>query len=83
MIMLSYKTKAMGFLGGKNGSNCAIGNGSVNGVGNGHGRGSMNGGMGDAQGKMMAQLHEGLLTILGALRNYSIAYEAMGGMRGM
>lgn len=36
-----------------------------------------------AQMKMLAQLYSGLQLVLEALRNYSIAYEALGGMRGM
>lgn len=31
--------------------------------------------------KLLGRLEEGLYMILGALRNYSIAYEALGGMR--
>lgn len=33
--------------------------------------------------KLLGQLSEGLQMILGALKNYSVAYEALGGMRGM
>jgi hypothetical protein len=54
MIMLSYKTRAMGF-----------------GDGNGNG----------AAGRLLGQLHEGLQLVLDALRNYSLAYEALGGQR--
>ena len=33
--------------------------------------------------RLLAQLHEGLQMVLDALRNYSMAYEALSGMRGM
>ena len=33
--------------------------------------------------KLLGQLSEGLQMILAALKNYSIAYEALGGMRGL
>ena len=33
--------------------------------------------------KLLGQLSEGLQMVLGAIRNYSIAYEALGGMSGM
>jgi hypothetical protein len=59
MIMLSYKTKAMSFVG------------------------DMSNGQDSPAMKMLAQLHDGLQMILAALKNYSIAYEALGGMRGM
>lgn len=59
LIMLSYKTKAMGFAGT----------------------------LGDTKGesalKLLAQLSEGLQMVLGAVKNYSIAYEAFGGMTSM
>ena len=55
MIMLSYKTRAMGF---------GLGEGS-----------------GGAAGRLLGQLSEGLGMILDALKNYSIAYEALGGQR--
>lgn len=60
MIMLSYKTKAMGF---------------INEVGN---EGKYN-----PTARLLAQLQEGLQLVLDALENYSMAYEALGGMRGM
>lgn len=53
MIMLGYKTRAMGF----------GGNGSV------------------AAERLLGQLQEGLGLVLEALRNYSSAYEALGGQR--
>ncbi|CZT11182.1 related to C6 finger domain protein [Rhynchosporium graminicola] len=68
LIMLSYKTKAMGFAGHLNNNNeTAPGS---------RGEGKEN----HAQ-KLLAQLSEALNMILSALRNYSIAYEALGGMR--
>jgi hypothetical protein len=58
MIMLSYKTRAMGFAG-------------LEGIG------------GDEHvERLLGQLLEGLELVLNALRNYGIAYEALGGMRG-
>ncbi|EPE30812.1 hypothetical protein GLAREA_03779 [Glarea lozoyensis ATCC 20868] len=57
MIMLSYKTRAMGFAG-------------LDGVG----------GEQHVE-RLLGQLQEGLELVLNALRNYSIAYEALGGMR--
>lgn len=60
MIMLCYKTRAMGFIG-------ALGS---------EGKDS-------PSARLLAQLHEGLQMVLDALRNYSMAYEALGGMRGM
>jgi len=54
MIMLSYKTRAMGFSGN-----------------------------GQAAGRLLGQLGDGLQLILDALKNYSGAYEALGGQRGM
>lgn len=33
--------------------------------------------------KLLAQLSDGLQMILAAVKNYSIAYEALGGMTGM
>jgi hypothetical protein len=53
MIMLSYKTRAMGFPGN-----------------------------GEAAGRLLLQLGEGLQLVLDALKNYSLAYEALGGQRG-
>jgi len=54
MIMLSYKTRAMGFVGeGREG----------------------------AAGRLLAQLGDGLQLVLDALKNYSMAYEALGGQR--
>ncbi|KAH7411392.1 C6 zinc finger domain-containing protein [Cadophora sp. MPI-SDFR-AT-0126] len=82
LIMLSYKTKAMGFAGPLHNTNPtpntnASPNHSHNGVsGNGGDAGKEN----QAQ-KLLGQLSEGLQMILAALRNYSIAYEALGGMR--
>lgn len=58
MIMLSYKTKAMGF-------------------------GEMLDGKASPATKLLEQLQDGLQRIVSALKNYSIAYEALGGMRGM
>jgi hypothetical protein len=58
MIMLSYKTRAMGF-------------GSVEGT---NGEQHVD--------RLLCQLREGLGLVLNALRNYSVAYEALGGMRG-
>jgi hypothetical protein len=55
MIMLSYKTRAMGF--------------------------GMGEGSGGAAGRLLAQLREGLGLVLDALRNYGLAYEALGGQR--
>ncbi|KAH8602004.1 hypothetical protein B0O99DRAFT_680155 [Bisporella sp. PMI_857] len=52
MIMLSYKTRAMGFSGN-----------------------------GEAAVRLLGQLGEGLGMVLEALRNYSLAYEALGGQR--
>jgi len=54
MIMLSYKTRAMGFMG-------AVGDSTAK--------------------KLLAQLGEGLQLVLDALKNYSMAYEALGGQR--
>ncbi|KAG4429732.1 hypothetical protein IFR05_014783 [Cadophora sp. M221] len=79
LIMLSYKTKAMGFAGPLNNttnSNSNNGNGNGNGNSGGNDQGKEN----QAQ-KLLGQLSEGLQMILGALRNYSFAYEALGGMR--
>ncbi|KAH9213605.1 hypothetical protein DL95DRAFT_390395 [Leptodontidium sp. 2 PMI_412] len=81
LIMLSYKTKAMGFAGPLN-------NNATNTPNNNNGTGTNNGGNSgidagkenQAQ-KLLGQLSEGLQMILGALRNYSFAYEALGGMR--
>ncbi|PBP25582.1 C6 zinc finger domain protein [Diplocarpon rosae] len=58
LIMLSYKTKAMGF---------ATASGDVP-------------GKDSAAQRMLGQLGEGLGMILEALKNYSVAYEALGGM---
>lgn len=71
LIMLSYKTKAMGFAGPLSNNS----NGNKNDDGNGAKENQ-------AQ-KLLGQLSEGLHMILGALRNYSVAYEALGGMRGL
>jgi hypothetical protein len=60
MIMLSYKTKAMGFIGI-----------------------ASNEGMDTPSARLLAQLQEGLQLVLDALKNYSMAYEALGGMRGI
>ena len=57
MIMLCYKTRAMGF-----GSEGSGGNGAAD--------------------RLLGQLGEGLELVLDALRNYGVAYEALGGMRG-
>jgi hypothetical protein len=54
MIMLSYKTRAMGF---------GLGDGNV------------------AAERLLGQLHDGLQLVLDALKNYSLAYEALGGQR--
>lgn len=54
MIMLSYKTRAMGF--------------------------SLSGGNVAAE-RLLGQLSAGLQLVLDALRNYSTAYEALGGQR--
>ena len=59
MIMLCYKTRAMGFVG-------AVDDSLENPVS-----------------KLLAQLHDGVQLVVDALRNYSLAYEALGGMRGM
>ncbi|CAG8981037.1 hypothetical protein HYALB_00008191 [Hymenoscyphus albidus] len=70
MIMLCFKTQAMGFVpeGGCGdagregmGSACAGGNGAV--------------------GRLLAQLEEGIGLVLEALGNYGRAYEGLGGMR--
>lgn len=61
--MLSYKTKAMGFV--------------VDGQGMGEGPASA------PAVKLLGQLGEGLRMILAAVKNYSVAYEALGGMSGM
>ncbi|KAL2070283.1 hypothetical protein VTL71DRAFT_13309 [Oculimacula yallundae] len=74
LIMLSYKTKAMGFTGPLN-SNSPNQKPETS-PRNGGGEGKEN----QAQ-KLLGQLSEGLMMILGALRNYSVAYEALGGMR--
>ncbi|CAL3962902.1 unnamed protein product [Diplocarpon coronariae] len=58
LIMLSYKTRAMGF---------ATTNGDV-------------GGKDSAAQRMLGQLGESLKMVTEALKNYSIAYEALGGM---
>jgi len=58
LIMLSYKTKAMGFAGSL-------------GVGDNREEQAL---------KLLGQLSDGLQMILGAVKNYSIAYEALGGM---
>ena len=58
MIMLSYKTRAMGF------------GGVVDSV------------RGNPALKLLAQVHDGVQMVLDALRNYSLAYEALGGQRG-
>lgn len=60
MIMLSYKTKAMGFIGAVS-----------------------NEGKDSPSARLLAQLQDGLQLVLDALKNYSMAYEALGGMRGM
>lgn len=60
MIMLCYKTRAMGFIGAVSAE-----------------------GKDSPSARLLAQLHEGLQMVLDALRNYSMAYEALGGMRGM
>jgi len=57
MIMLSYKTRAMGF------------------------RDAEGGVAPTAAGQLLGQLQEGLRMVLDALRNYSLAYEALGGQR--
>jgi len=72
LIMLSYKTKAMGFAGPLN--NTPNNNGNAGNAGD---AGKEN----QAQ-KLLGQLSEGLQMILAALKNYSVAYEALGGMRG-
>ena len=59
MIMLCYKTRAMGFIGAVSTE-----------------------GKDSPSARLLAQLHEGLQMVLDALRNYSMAYEALGGMRG-
>lgn len=59
MIMLCYKTRAMGFVG------------------------AVDDGRESPASKLLSQLQDGLGLILDALRNYSLAYEALGGMRGM
>jgi len=69
--MLSYKTKAMGFAGPLN--NTPNNNGNAGNAGD---AGKEN----QAQ-KLLGQLSEGLQMILAALKNYSVAYEALGGMR--
>jgi hypothetical protein len=56
MIMLSYKTRAMGFMGVVEDSPAK---------------------------KLLEQLGDGLQLVLDALKNYSMAYEALGGQRGM
>ncbi|PVH68792.1 hypothetical protein DL98DRAFT_542133 [Cadophora sp. DSE1049] len=77
LIMLSYKTKAMGFAGPLSNSNTSPNHShNNNGAGNGGDAGKEN----QAQ-KLLGQLSEGLQMILAALRNYSVAYEALGGMR--
>lgn len=74
LIMLSYKTKAMGFASNLNGGGLTMVNGVLNGDGgNGKGESAM---------KLLGQLSEGLQMILGAIKNYSVAYEALGGMSG-
>jgi hypothetical protein len=60
MIMLSYKTKAMGVIGG-------VSNEEKD----------------SPSARLLAQLQEGLQLVLDALKNYSIAYEALSGMRGI
>ncbi|KAL3419527.1 C6 zinc finger domain-containing protein [Phlyctema vagabunda] len=57
MVMLCYKTRALGF------------------------GGTAEGGEQSPAWKLMNQLSEGLKLILDALRNYSIAFEALGGMQ--
>ena len=59
MIMLSYKTKAMGFIRPVSGE-----------------------GKDSVSARLLAQLQEGLQLVLDAVKNYSIANEALGGMRG-
>ncbi|KAK0119470.1 hypothetical protein ONS95_010918 [Cadophora gregata] len=94
LIMLSYKTKAMGFAGplsnpnqsAKPNSNNTVSNSNSNpdpnngSSGNTHG-GEANLGKENQAQKLLGQLSEGLQMILAALRNYSVAYEALGGMR--
>lgn len=58
LIMLSYMTKAMGFVGAISESRDS------------------------AAMKLLEQLSEALKMVLGALKNYSMAYEALGGMSG-
>lgn len=58
MIMLSYKTRAMGFIG------------------------FLDDGTESPAKKLLGQLGDGLQMVLDALRNYSLAYEALGGQRG-
>ncbi|RDW66692.1 hypothetical protein BP5796_09441 [Coleophoma crateriformis] len=55
MVMLSYRTRAMGFGGALDGASPAK--------------------------VLLRQLGDGLRLVLNALRNYSIAYEALGGMK--
>lgn len=62
MVVLSYKSRAMGFVGG-----------------GGPALGDVN--MQESVKKLLRRLEEGLEMILGALKNYAIAYEALGGMR--
>lgn len=69
LIMLGYKTRAMGFASAPTGSENMKMEGKEKAEN-------------PAQ-KLLAQLREGLDMILGALRNYGCAYEALGGMRGM
>lgn len=58
MIMLSYKTRAMGFIG------------------------MLDDGTESPAKKLLGQLGDGLQMVLDALKNYSVAYEALGGQRG-
>lgn len=58
MVMLSYRTRAIGF------------------------GGALEGETSPAR-VLLRQLGDGLRAILNALRNYSIAYEALGGMKGI
>jgi len=70
MVMLSYKSRAMGFVGGVGGSS------NISSF--------REDGYAELSGpvkKLLERLEGGLGMILGALKNYSIAYEALGGMR--
>jgi hypothetical protein len=66
MVMLSYKSKNMGFIGGPSQGAPFV---------------DLNGNIQGQVSQLTRKLEEGLEMVLGALKNYAVAYEALGGMR--